>query len=224
MSEFIVEVSRHNPALARSLRALRKRAESAVRDAAIADTLLDAREATAGSESPSVTDANGLASSPSLSDGALPDASASLDSLADNPLRTLRALDFTTITPLAELDALTLRARRVLQRRRSRLRVTLLVGGLLAGILLGVSIYSLMTGGYISGGLVLVVTLAIIAGAQSLWRPFERASRTQRLSQLASDMAEDIAGRVRSLEQIPDASARQLTQWKAVIDLTEAIS
>ncbi len=225
MSEFILEVARHNPSLARSLRALRKRAESTVRDAEIADTVLDARDsipsAGDGSQSGATrpTDAPASLASSSLSGEGL-----GADSLADNPLRTLRALDFTTITPLAELDALATRAGRVLRKRRGRLRLSLILGGVFAGVLLGVGVYSLATENILVGALLIVLAAAFVAAAQLLWRPFERAHRTQRLTQLADAMAADIAGRTGSLDQIHDLSARRLSEWKAVIDLTEEIA
>src|SRR5690606_32297344 len=44
MSEFLLEAARSSSAIAASLNKLRKRAEAAIRDAAIADTVLDARD------------------------------------------------------------------------------------------------------------------------------------------------------------------------------------
>ena len=48
MSEFLVEAARSSAAIAASLTKLRQRAEAAIRDAAIADTVLDTRDVPLG--------------------------------------------------------------------------------------------------------------------------------------------------------------------------------
>ena len=50
MSEFLVEAARNSPAIATNLKKLRQRAEAAIRDAAIADTVLDARDLRPGDD------------------------------------------------------------------------------------------------------------------------------------------------------------------------------
>ena len=57
-----------------------------------------------------------------------------------------------------------------------------------------------------------------------MFKPFERARRTQRLSGLANAMTTEVRERLAVLDGLHDISARQLTQWKAVLDLTDGIS
>ncbi|MCA9688232.1 MAG: hypothetical protein R3A51_20465 [Nannocystaceae bacterium] len=219
MRDFLHEVSRQNAGIARNLRALRRRAESAVRDAAIADTVLDARDSMhGGGDVPSDRSAVGSGSLPGARDPSLP------PSPLDDPLRMLRSLDTTTITPLAELETLAQRAEEVLRQRQSRQRALLVTAGLTIGTQLGIAVVLAVTDAPLVAAALLITAMALAAMVQWMWRPLDRLTRIRKLAALAQAMAQDIRERLESISEISDASARQLAQWKAVVDLTASIA
>ncbi|MBL8970852.1 MAG: hypothetical protein JNK56_09750, partial [Myxococcales bacterium] len=75
----------------------------------------------------------------------------------------------------------------------------------------------------LAAGLVLGGTV-VLALVVLKWQPFRRAARSAELAELADAMATNLRLRVRALEEQQDAKARQLEQWKAIVDLTEAVT
>src|SRR4051812_4765722 len=101
MSEFLVEAARHNAAIATNLKKLRARAEAAIRDAAVADTVLDARDLAPGEDVPQPREH-------APSSAALPVGTA-LDmtkSWSTSLLHGVAAPDVFAVKPLAELELL----------------------------------------------------------------------------------------------------------------------
>jgi len=223
MSEFLVEAARHNPAIAHNLKKLRQRAEAAIRDAAVADTVLDARDLRPGDDI--VQPRSHAASSAPLS-AAFPAQTGAIDltkSWSTSLLHGVAAPDVFAVKPLAELELLALRSAQQLRRRHARLRQATVVVTVLSLAVLGAGIYAALQGdrtlaaGLVLGGMV-VLALVILK-----WQPFRRATRSSQLADMADAMATNLRLRVRALEEETDAKARQLEQWKAIVDLTEAM-
>lgn len=219
MSEFLVEAARHNPAIASNLKKLRQRAEAAIRDAAIADTVLDARDLKPGEDVPAPREHR-------ASSASLPVATGSVDttrSWSTSLLHGVAAPDVFAVKPLAELELLALRAAQQLRRRHARLRQAtvgvglVVVAVLVAGIFTAVGGDQALAAGLVVGGM-LVLLLIVLK-----WQPFRRASRSAQLAEMADAMATNLRLRVSALEEMDDAKARQLEQWKAVVDLTDAV-
>lgn len=219
MSEFLVEAARHNPAIATNLKKLRTRAETAIRDAAVADTVLDARDLPQGEDS----SAQPREHAPSA--GVLP-AGTALDmtkSWSTSLLHGVAAPDVFAVKPLAELELLALRSAQQLRRRHARLRQSTVAVSILALAVLAAGIYTAMLGdaalaaGLVGGGM-LVIAVVVLK-----WQPFRRAARSAQLAEMADAMATNLRLRVRALEEEQDPKARQLEQWKAIVDLTDAV-
>lgn len=217
MSEFLVEAARNSPAIATNLKKLRQRAEAAIRDAAIADTVLDARDLRPGDEPQQ---------SPEPSVPAFLEGSSVIDtdrSWSTSLLHGVAAPDVFAVKPLAELELLALRAAQALRRRNARLRQTTVALIFLAAITLAVGVSTAMNGdqslaaGLVVGGM-LVMLLVVLK-----WQPFKRAARSAQLAEMADAMATNLRLRMRALEEMDDAKARQLEQWKAVVDLTAGV-
>lgn len=220
MREFLVEAARLSPAIALGVKKLRQRADSAVRDAAIADTVLDARDA-----KPDDTAALSRQHRPSAPTAVTPGPlvedverswSTSLLSGVEGP-------DAFAVKPLHELELLALRSAQQLRRRHARLRQTTFVIGAAALGVLGAGLYTGMQGDVgLAAALVLggVVVAAVVV---LKWQPFLRAARSAQLAEMADATATNLRLRMRALEEIEDAKARQLEQWKTVLDVTEAV-
>lgn len=221
MSEFLVEAARHNPAIAHSLKKLRQRAETAIRDAAVADTVLDARDLPPGGED--IVQPRTRAPS----SAALPGARAGVDltkSWSTSLLHGVAAPDVFAVKPLAELELLALRSAQQLRRRHARLRQATVAVTLLSIVVLATGAYTATLGDpKLAAGLVLGGTV-VLALVVLKWQPFRRAARSAELAELADAMATNLRLRVRALEEEQDAKARQLEQWKAIVDLTEAVT
>lgn len=218
MSEFLVEAARHNPAIAHSLKKLRQRAEAAIRDAAVADTVLDARDLPPGGED--IVQPRTRAPS----SAALPGARDLGRSWSTSLLHGVAAPDVFAVKPLAELELLALRSAQQLRRRHARLRQATVAVTVLTLAVLATGAYTATLGdpklaaGLVAGG-ILVLALVVLK-----WQPFRRAARSAELAELADAMATNLRLRVRALEEEQDAKARQLEQWKAIVDLTEAVT
>jgi len=218
MSEFLVEAARHNPAIAHSLKKLRQRAEAAIRDAAVADTVLDARDLPPGGED--IVQPRTRAPS----SAALPGARDLGRSWSTSLLHGVAAPDVFAVKPLAELELLALRSAQQLRRRHARLRQATVAVTVLTLAVLATGAYTATLGdpklaaGLVAGG-ILVLALDVLK-----WQPFRRAARSAELAELADAMATNLRLRVRALEEEQDAKARQLEQWKAIVDLTEAVT
>jgi len=74
-----------------------------------------------------------------------------------------------------------------------------------------------LAAGLVAGGM-LVILLVVLK-----WQPFKRAARSAQLAEMADAMATNLRLRMRALEEMDDAKARQLEQWKAVVDLTAGV-
>ncbi len=218
MSEFLVEAARHNQAIATNLKKLRQRAEAAIRDAAVADTVLDARDLR-GDDVPQ-------SRSHAPSSAAFPTPGVALDmtrSWSTSLLHGVAAPDVFAVKPLAELELLALRSAQQLRRRHARLRQATVVVSILSTAVLGAGVYAAIHGdrglaaGLVLGGMV-VLALVILK-----WQPFRRAARSAQLAEMADAMATNLRLRVGALEEQTDPKARQLEQWKAIVDLTDAM-
>jgi hypothetical protein len=224
MSDFLVEAARHSPAIAAGLTKLRQRAEAAIRDAAIADTVLDARDAgRSGSGSSSQIDP----AQPRTHGQSAPlDASVAVDhtkSWGADLLRDVAAPDVFTVQPLNELELLALRSAHALRSQGSRLRqVTFLIVAL-GAMVVGAGLYAGAQGelglaaGLLAGGLVVLV---LVIGK---WNPFRRAARSAELAELADATATTLRLRMRALEENPDTKSRTLEQWKVVLEMTQSV-
>lgn len=218
MSEFLVEAARHNPAIAQNLKKLRQRAESAIRDAAVADTLLDARDLRPGEDLPQPR-----MEAPSAP---LPIGGTAIDlgkSWSTSLLNGVAAPDVFAVKPLAELELLALRAAQQLRRRHARLRQATFAVTLLTLAVLGAGIYTALQGDQtlaaaLVGGGTVVLALVVLK-----WQPFRRAARSAELAEMADAMATNLRLRLRAVEEETDPKARQLEQWKAIVDLTDAM-
>ncbi|PCC72164.1 hypothetical protein SAMN02745121_01373 [Nannocystis exedens] len=224
MSEFLVEAARSSPAIAASLSKLRQRAEAAIRDAAIADTVLDARDSAPhptvprGSDSATVIPREHAQSAAHDFSG-----SREVKSWSADLLRDVAAPDVFASNPLGELELLALRSAQALRTQGSRLRqVTIVVAGLAAAIV-GAGLYAAVQGEYgLAGGLVAggLVVLALVIGK---WNPFRRAARSAELAELADATATTLRLRMRALAELGDSKTRALEQWKVVIEMTESV-
>lgn len=217
MSEFLLEAARSSPAIATSLTRLRHRAEAAIRDAAIADTVLDARDiAQSGA---SVAQPRDHAPSAALDLSATREVS----SWSADLLRDVAAPDVFASNPLGELELLALRSAQALRTRGSRLRQgTFAIAGLAAAII-GAGLYAAvqrelgLAGGLLALGL---LGLALVIGR---WNPFRRAARSAELAELADATATTLRLRMRALAELGDSKTRALEQWKVVIEMTESV-
>lgn len=222
MSEFLLEAARNSPAIAAGLKKLRQRADSAIRDAAVADTVLDARDIAKNGDDtvhphgrpPSTANANANLSGV---DGPAP------KSWSTSLLSGVEAPDAFAVKPLHELELLALRSAQQLRRRNARLRQATFAVGAVALVVLGAGLYTAMHGdvgaaaGAVLGGLVVLAVVVL------KWQPFRRAARSAQLAEMADAMATNLRLRMRTLDEIEDAKARQLEQWKTVLDVTEAV-
>lgn len=225
MSDFLVEAARSSPAIAASLNKLRQRAEAAIRDAAIADTVLDARDAVQGgigsqraSESAAVQPRDhALSGAHDFS------ASRQASSWSADLLRDVAAPDVFASNPLGELELLALRSAQALRTQGSRLRqITIVVAGF-AAALVGAGLYAAVQGEVgLAGGLVVggLVMLGLVIGR---WNPFRRAARSAELAELADATATTLRLRMRALAELGDSKTRMLEQWKVVIEMTESV-
>ncbi|MEZ4453230.1 MAG: hypothetical protein R3B09_27455 [Nannocystaceae bacterium] len=220
MSEFLREAARLQPALVQSLKTLHRRAIAAIEEAAIADTMLDAREAPSGSgsaatERPS-SSANGRP--PGSDTGTWGAAGAS------NPLRSLQAPDALTVKPLVELELLALRAAQLLRRRHAAERRLSLLLTVTLAVFLGLAVVLIVATDMIASGAVLIVgALVAFAVLRWKWQPFRRALRSQTLVDLAEEMSAGVRSRIAAIDRLPDHATRHLQQWKAVLELTEPL-
>src|SRR5687767_13580060 len=162
MSEFLVEAARHNPAIATNLKKLRQRAETAIRDAAVADTVLDARDLR-----PADDVAQPRENVPSAG---LPVGGTALDmtkSWSTSLLPALAAPDVFAVKPLAELELLALRSAQQLRRRHARLRQSTVAVSILALAVLAAGIYTAMLGdralaaGLVGGGMLVIAVVVL---------------------------------------------------------------
>lgn len=213
MSEFLVEAAGHSAAIAASLHKLRQRAESAIRDAAIADTVLDARDVPAGPSGDTPHPRERPISAPL-------DATRTWGS---DLLRDVQAPDVLTVNPLGELESLALRSAQALRSHTSRLRQLGLVLAALAAAALGAGLYTAvqgeigLAGGLIGGGLV-VPSLFFLKS-----NPFRRAARSAELAELADATATTLRLRMRALSELSDTKSRTLEAWKVVLEMTAAV-
>jgi hypothetical protein len=224
MSEFLVEAARSSPAIAASLSKLRQRAEAAIRDAAIADTVLDARDSAPGATGQRGSDSATVIPRDHAQSAAHEFSSArEARSWSADLLRDVAAPDVFASNPLGELELLALRSAQALRTQGSRLRqATFLVAGLAAAIV-GAGLYAAVQGEYgLSGGLVAggLVVLALVIGR---WNPFRRAARSSELAELADATATTLRLRMRALAELGDSKTRTLEQWKVVIEMTESV-
>ncbi len=218
MSEFLAEIIRYNPRIARSLKTLRRRAISAIEQAAIADTVLDAR-ASGPMGNPAFH-----ASQVSSVRGGLAVSQELVGSMrAAMPLQKMKEPDAMSHTPLAELELLALRTQQVLRKRQSRERGLSIAVAVVEGALLGLGGFMALYGDYVNAGIVVGLAIVVSVIVRLVWNPFARGSRIRRLVDLADSMATDLRARISTLNNIDDHATKQLTQWKAVAELTNGI-
>jgi hypothetical protein len=220
MREFLVEAARLSPAISLGIRKLRQRADSAIRDAAIADTVLDARDA----KPDDVAAARQHRPSSPIGVTPGPHGDAAVErSWSTSLLSGVEGPDAFAVKPLHELELLALRSAQQLRRRHARLRQTTFAVGAVALSVLGAGLYTGMQGdvglaaGLVLGGLVAFALVVL------KWQPFLRAARSAQLAEMADAMATNLRLRMRALDEIVDAKARQLEQWKTVLDVTESV-
>lgn len=217
MREFLVEAAQLSPAIAVGIKKLRQRADSAIRDAAIADTVLDARDSKPD-DAPQPRPQR-----PSQATGAAGSHPGDAVETSYNPLSGIEGPDAFAVKPLAELELLALRSAQQLRRRHGRLRQTTFAASALVLAVLGAGLYTGMHGDLgLAAGLV-VGALAVLAVVILKWQPFHRATRSAELAEMADAMATNLRLRMRACDEIDDAKARQLEQWKTVLDVTEAV-
>lgn len=218
MREFLVEAARLSPAISVGIKKLRQRADSAIRDAAVADTVLDARDSKPD-DAPQPrphrpSQVTGVAGNGNGEDPV---------ERSFNLLSGIEAPDAFAVKPLAELELLALRSAQQLRRRHARLRQTTFAASALALAIAGAGLYTGMQGDVpLAAGLV-VGGLAVLAVVILKWQPFDRAARSAELAEMADAMATNLRLRMRACDEIDDAKARQLEQWKTVLDVTEAV-
>ena len=211
MSQFLREAARLQPALVKSLHTLHRRAEAAIQEAAIADTLLDAREVAPAPGRPAAASTSAAA--------ALTAAGAS-----PSPLRSLQAPDAYTAKPLLELELLALRSAQMLRRRLAAERRLSVVVAVVVGVFVGIALYLLLATPNLASGLVLLGAAALaLALAVLKWQPYRRAARTHHLARLADDMAAHLRGKLQALDALADHPTRHLQQWTMVIELTDPL-
>lgn len=222
MSEFLLEAARNSPAIAAGVKKLRQRADTAIRDAAVADTVLDARDiAKNGDDTVHPRDR------PPSATAAVANGS-SVDVLADRSWSTsllsgVEAPDAFAVKPLHELELLALRSAQQLRRRNARLRQATFAVGALALVVLGAGLYTAMQGDLGVAAAAVLGGLVVLAVVVLKWQPFRRAARSAQLAEMADAMATNLRLRMRTLDEIEDAKARQLEQWKTVLDVTDAV-
>jgi hypothetical protein len=214
MSEFLREAARLQPSLVSSLQTLHRRAEAAIQEAVIADTLLDAREL--GPAAASTPAHDGARTEPSAHDLS--------SSVAASPLRSLQALDAYSVKPLLELELLGLRAAQLLRRRHAaERRLSAVISGVV-GVFIGLGLYLLFASAHRASALVLLLGAALaFALVRWKWRPYRRAARTLHLLALADSMAEELRGKLQTLDALPDHPTRHLQQWQHVLALTDPL-
>lgn len=221
MSEFLLEAARNNPAIAAGLKKLRQRADTAIRDAAVADTVLDARDIPKNDDA-----AQPRTHRPSST--AFTANASSLDAPADKTwgsslLSGVEAPDAFAVKPLHELELLALRSAQQLRRRNARLRQATFAVGALALAVVGAGLYTAMRGDVAVALAALVGGVVVVALVVVKWQPFRRAARSAQLAEMADAMATNLRLRMRALDEIEDAKARQLDQWKTVLEITDAV-
>lgn len=216
MSEFLREAAILQPALRKSLRTLHRRAQAAIEEAAIADTVLDARELSAVS--------TGTYSGESSAVGHRDEPNSMNSTSSMNPLRSLRAPDALSVRPLVELELLALRAAQMLRRRHATERRLALVVTVVLGVFLGVGIFLGVFAEQVAPAIILILGAAIAFAILSWkWRPYRRAARSLHLIGLAEELSGDLRTRLLALEGVADHATRHLQQWKAVLALTEPL-
>ncbi len=214
MSEFLREAARLQPALVKSLQTLHRRAEAAIQEAAIADTLLDAREATPAA----------LAPSSGSGAGARSEAALTVAGVSQSPLRSLAAPDAYSVKPLLEFELLALRSAQMLRKRLAVERRLSVAVSLVGGVFVGLALFLFATTEQTASAAVLLVgAAASFAIARWKWQPYRRAARTQHLVGLAEGMASQLRARLQALDALPDHATRHLEQWKAVLELTDPL-
>ncbi len=218
MREFLVEAARLSPAIHTGVKKLRQRADAAIRDAAIADTVLDARDA-----KPDDAPVQPRPHRPSQATGVANGDPEVERGWSTNLLSGVEGPDAFAVKPLAELELLALRSAQQLRRRHARLRQTTFAVGAVALVFLGAGLYIGMQGDTALAAVLAVGGLAVVAVVILKWQPFLRASRSAELAEMADAMATNLRLRMRACDEIDDAKARQLEQWKTVLDVTEAV-
>ncbi|MCB9700920.1 MAG: hypothetical protein H6711_03385 [Myxococcales bacterium] len=215
MSDFLREAARLQPALLKSLQTLHRRANAAIDEAAIADTMLDARDAAVGGGGGAAV-SSGLRAAASDTE--------TWGSSSVNPLRSLQAPDAFSVKPLVELELLALRAATMLRKRHATERRLSLVVTVVLGIFIGLGLFLALVAQQVAPGAVLLVGagLAFVL-LRVKWQPYRRAARTQHLVGLADELSTSLRARLRALDSVPDHPTRHLQQWKAVLELTEPL-
>ncbi len=217
MTEFLAEIIRYNPRVARSLKTLRRRAISAIEQAAIADTVLDARASPVATSAFQASQVSSVRGGLAVSQELVGSMRAAL------PLRAMREPDAMSHTPLAELELLALRTQQILRKRQSRERGLSLGVALVEGALLGLGGFMVLYGDYTGAAIVVGLAILVSVIVRFVWNPFARGSKVSRVIELADSMATDLRARISTLDTIEDHPTRQLTQWKAVAELTDGI-
>jgi hypothetical protein len=224
MSEFLVEAARNSHAIAASLTKLRQRAEAAIRDAAIADTVLDARDAakTGGTGRSSSDAAQPRTHAPSAGLDMTRSADA-VKSWGSDLLRDVAAPDVFAAQPLNELELLALRSAQALRTQGARLRQMTFLLAALGAAVVGAGLYAGVQGEVAIAGGLLAFGLLVLGLVLVKWNPFRRSARSAELAELADATATTLRLRMRALEEIPDTKTRTLEQWKVVIEMTESV-
>lgn len=223
MSEFLREAARLQPALVQSLQTLHRRAIAAIEEAAIADTMLDARDALQSGPPSGTSDRASVSGSAPASASASRD-TGSWGSSAHNPLRSLQAPDALTVKPLVELELLALRGAQLLRRRHVAERRLSLVLTITLALFLGLALVLVLATEQVASGIVLIVgALVAFAVLRWKWQPFRRALRSHELVDLAEEMSAGLRGRLAAIDRLPDHPTRHLQQWKSVLELTEPL-
>ncbi len=222
MSEFLREAAILQPALLNSLKTLHRRANAAIEEAVIADTVLDARELEAAAEAASLGMGRGAGRGAGRSAAKTEEVNA-LSSV--NPLRSLQAPDAYSVKPLVELELLALRAAQMLRRRHATERRLSLIVTVVLGVFLGVGIFLGVFADQLAPGLILIAGAALAFGLlRWKWRPYRRAARSLFLVDLAEQLSSSLRSRLQALDKVPDHPTRHLQQWKAVLELTEPLA
>lgn len=220
MSEFLREAAILQPALLKSLKTLHRRANAAIEEAVIADTVLDARELEAAAEAASIGMGRGAGHSATKSSSEEVNALSSV-----NPLRSLQAPDAYSVKPLVELELLALRAAQMLRRRHATERRLSLIVTVVLGVFLGVGMFLAVFADQLAPGLILIAGAALAFGLlRWKWRPYRRAARSLFLVDLAEQLSSSLRSRLQALDKVPDHPTRHLQQWKAVLELTEPLA
>jgi len=219
MSEFLREAAILQPTLLKSLKTLHRRANAAIEEAAIADTVLDAREIAEAAEAASLGGVQGTGAQGVAAAEVHPSTLSSV-----NPLRSLQAPDAYTVKPLVELELLALRAAQLLRRRHATERRLSVIVTVVLGVFLGVGIFFGAFLQKIAPALVLIAGAAIaFALLRWKWRPYRRAARSLHLIGLAEELSANLRTRLLALDKVPDHPTRHLQQWKAVMTLTDPL-